>query len=180
MHTIPMLFKISALLINPMKRQTSRRPTSSLPESQNPQLNSTTGSAVAVTGANVEKIPGLNTLSVSLARIDYAPGGLNPPHTHPRATEVVYVLEGELEVRFITTANKLFSKTIMIGEVFVFPRVLVHFQKNNGESPASVLSAFNSQLPGTVSVAASLFATDHALPEDVLTKTQRWLIRLRK
>ncbi|VVA89713.1 unnamed protein product [Arabis nemorensis] len=132
-------------------------------------INSTTGSAV--TGANVEKIPGLNTLSVSLARIDYAPGGLNPPHTHPRATEVVYVLEGELEVGFITTANKLFSKTIKIGEVFVFPRGLVHFQKNNGKSPASVLAAFNSQLPGTVSVAAALFAAEPALPEDVLTKT---------
>ncbi|WZZ19648.1 hypothetical protein YC2023_112737 [Brassica napus] len=82
----------------------------------------------------MEKIPGLNTLSVSLARIDYAPGGLNPPHTHPRTTE------GELE-------------------------------KNNGKSPASVLSAFNSQLPGTVSVAAMLFAAEPALPEDVLTKT---------
>ena len=132
-------------------------------------INSTMGSAV--TGANVEKIPGLNTLSVSLARIDYAQGGLNPPHTHPRATEVVFVLEGELEVGFITTSNKLFSQTIKTGEVFVFPRGLVHFQKNNGKSPASVLSAFNSQLPGTVSVAATLFAADPALPEDVLTKT---------
>ncbi|CAF2052363.1 unnamed protein product [Brassica rapa] len=43
--------------------------------------------------------------------------------------------------------------------------------KNNGKSPASVLSAFNSQLPGTVSVAAMLFAAEPALPEDVLTKT---------
>ena len=34
----------------------------------------------AVTGANVEKVPGLNTLGVSMSRIDYAPGGgLNPP-----------------------------------------------------------------------------------------------------
>ncbi|KAL9248529.1 Germin-like protein, partial [Drosera capensis] len=48
--------------------------------------NNTQGSVV--TGANVEMIPGLNTLGVSLARIDYAPGGLNPPHTHPRATEI--------------------------------------------------------------------------------------------
>ncbi|ESQ36707.1 hypothetical protein EUTSA_v10008737mg [Eutrema salsugineum] len=132
-------------------------------------INSTKGSAV--TGANVEKIPGLNTLSVSLARIDYAPGGVNPPHTHPRATEIVFVLEGELEVGFITTGNKLFSKTIRIGEVFVFPRGLVHFQMNNGKSPASVLSAFNSQLPGTVSVAAALFAAEPPLPENVLTKT---------
>jgi len=37
--------------------------------------NTTSGSVV--TGANVEKVPGLNTLGVSLSRIDYAPGGLN-------------------------------------------------------------------------------------------------------
>ncbi|KAI9082669.1 hypothetical protein K1719_035538 [Acacia pycnantha] len=48
--------------------------------------NNTFGSLV--TRANVEKIPGLNTLDVSLSRIDYAPGGINPPHTHPRATEL--------------------------------------------------------------------------------------------
>ncbi|XP_010522863.1 PREDICTED: germin-like protein subfamily 2 member 2 [Tarenaya hassleriana] len=132
-------------------------------------VNNTMGSTV--TGANVEKIPGLNTLSVSLARIDYAPGGLNPPHTHPRATEVVFVLDGELDVGFITTTNKLFSKTIKKGEVFVFPRGLVHFQKNNGKSPAAVLSAFNSQLPGTVSMAVNLFAAEPDVPESVLTKT---------
>ncbi|KAK0589444.1 hypothetical protein LWI29_014409 [Acer saccharum] len=55
--------------------------------------NNTFGSLV--TGANVQKVPGLNTLGVSLSRIDYAPGGINPPHTHPRATEVVFVLEEE-------------------------------------------------------------------------------------
>ncbi|KAF9604174.1 hypothetical protein IFM89_003920 [Coptis chinensis] len=35
-----------------------------------------------VTPANVAQIPGLNTLGISIARIDYAPWGLNPPHTH--------------------------------------------------------------------------------------------------
>jgi len=58
--------------------------------------NTTSGSVV--TGANMEKVPGLNTLGVSLSRIDYAPGGLNPPHTHPRATELVFVLYGTLDV----------------------------------------------------------------------------------
>jgi hypothetical protein len=29
----------------------------------------------------------------------------------------------------------------------VFPKGLVHFQKNNANVPAAVLSAFNSQLP---------------------------------
>ncbi|KAM7470145.1 hypothetical protein LguiA_008328 [Lonicera macranthoides] len=123
-----------------------------------------------VTGANVQKIPGLNTLGVSLSRIDYSPGGLNPPHTHPRATEVVFVLYGELDVGFITTANKLVSKSIKVGEIFVFPKGLVHFQKNNGESPAAVIAAFNSQLPGTQSIAATLFASTPTVPDNVLTK----------
>ncbi|KAL7082242.1 hypothetical protein ACP275_14G087400 [Erythranthe tilingii] len=129
--------------------------------------NTTTGAAV--TGANVQRIPGLNTLGVSLGRIDYAPGGLNPPHTHPRATEVVFVLEGELDVGFITTANILYSKTIKKGEVFVFPKGLVHFQKNNGKSAAAVVAAFNSQLPGTQSIAATLFAAAPPVPDNVLT-----------
>ncbi|CAA7030574.1 unnamed protein product [Microthlaspi erraticum] len=124
----------------------------------------------AVTGANVEKIPGLNTLGVSLSRIDYAPGGLNPPHTHPRATEVIFVLEGELDVGFITTANKHFAKTVKKGEVFVFPRGLVHYQKNSNKAkPASVISAFNSQLPGTQSIAATLFTSTPSIPDNVLT-----------
>ncbi|KAL8027282.1 hypothetical protein ABFX02_14G085200 [Erythranthe guttata] len=129
--------------------------------------NTTTGAAV--TGANVQRIPGLNTLGVSLGRIDYAPGGLNPPHTHPRATEVVFVLEGELDVGFITTANVLYSKTIKKGEVFVFPKGLVHFQKNNGKSNAAVVAAFNSQLPGTQSIAATLFSAAPPVPDNVLT-----------
>ncbi|EAY73302.1 hypothetical protein OsI_01177 [Oryza sativa Indica Group] len=130
--------------------------------------NTTTGAVV--TGANVEKVPGLNTLGVSLARIDYAPGGLNPPHTHPRATEVVFVLYGELDVGFVTTANKLLSRTISQGDVFVFPRGLVHFQRNTGDKPAAVVSAFNSQLPGTQSIAATLFAASPAVPDAVLAK----------
>ncbi|KAJ0111166.1 hypothetical protein Patl1_00751 [Pistacia atlantica] len=131
-------------------------------------INNSVGSIV--TGANVEKIPGLNTLGVSLSRIDYAPDGLNPPHIHPRATEMVFVLEGQLDVGFITTANKLFSKTIKKGDIFVFPKALVHFQKNNGDTAASVISAFNSQLPGTQSIAATLFTATPAVPDNVLTK----------
>ncbi|KAK7284475.1 hypothetical protein RJT34_19221 [Clitoria ternatea] len=131
--------------------------------------NTTFGSLV--TGANVEKIPGLNTLGVSLSRIDYAPGGLNPPHTHPRATEIVFVLEGQLDVGFITTGNVLISKTINKGEIFVFPKGLVHFQKNNGNEAASVIAAFNSQLPGTQSIALTLFAATPPVPDNVLTKT---------
>ncbi|ONK65761.1 uncharacterized protein A4U43_C06F670 [Asparagus officinalis] len=47
-----------------------------------------------VTLVSAANLPGLNTLGISLARLDFAPYGLNPPHTHPRATEILTVLEG--------------------------------------------------------------------------------------
>ncbi|KAK6927931.1 Cupin 1 [Dillenia turbinata] len=122
-----------------------------------------------VTTANVMQIPGLNTLGVSMARIDFKPGGLNPPHTHPRGTEIIFVLEGQLDVGFITTANILITKTIKQGENFVFPRGLIHFQKNNGDTPAAVIAAFNSQLPGTQVVAVSLFVSTPPVTDDVLS-----------
>ncbi|TVU36837.1 hypothetical protein EJB05_18787 [Eragrostis curvula] len=126
----------------------------------------------AVTTADVEKIPGLNTLGVSMARVDYAPwGGLNPPHVHPRATEMLFVVEGTLEVGFVTAAgNKLLSRTISKGEVFVFPRGLVHYQRSVGDAAAVAVSAFNSQLPGTQAVAAALFGAAPAVGTDVLAR----------
>ncbi|CAK9135074.1 unnamed protein product [Ilex paraguariensis] len=110
-------------------------------------ISNTIGSIV--TPADVMQIPGLNTLVVSMARIDYAPG--------------------ELDVGFITTANVLISKHIMKGENFVFPRGLVHFQQNNGKVPAAIIAGFNSQLPGVQVIAATLFGATPPVPDNVLT-----------
>ncbi|KAK3159832.1 hypothetical protein QOZ80_1BG0051600 [Eleusine coracana subsp. coracana] len=135
--------------------------------------NTNNPNGAVVTAANVETFPGVNTLGVSMARIDYAPGGQNPPHTHPRATEIIFVLEGTLEVGFITTANKLFTKTITKGDVFVFPARLVHFQQNRGHGPAAVIAAFNSQLQGTQAIAMTLFGATPPVPSDILAKAFR-------
>ncbi|CAL4950370.1 unnamed protein product [Urochloa decumbens] len=126
-----------------------------------------------VTAANVDSFAGVNTLGVSMARIDYAPGGQNPPHTHPRATEIIFVLEGTLEVGFITTANVLFTKIINKGDVFVFPRGLVHFQQNRGHGPAAVIAGFNSQLQGTQVIAMTLFGSTPPVSSDILAKAFR-------
>ena len=87
---------------------------------------------------NVAQIPGLNTLGISFARIDYAPSGINPLHTHPRASEILTVLEGSLEVGFVTSnpENRLITDVLQKGDVFVFPINLVHFQRNVGTSNA--------------------------------------------
>ncbi|GAB2232080.1 hypothetical protein Droror1_Dr00011102 [Drosera rotundifolia] len=129
--------------------------------------NTTMGSAG--TAANVLKIPGLNTLGISMTRIDFAPGGLSPPHVHPRATEMIFVLEGELNIGFITTTNVLFTKLVTAGEAFVIPRGLVHYLKNDGLKPAAVIASFNSQMPGTLLISLALFTSTPPVPDHVLT-----------
>ncbi|KAE8659996.1 Germin-like protein subfamily 1 member 7 [Hibiscus syriacus] len=126
-----------------------------------------------VTPANVEKIPGLNTLGISLVRIDYAPyGGLNPPHTHPRATEILVVVEGTLYVGFVTSnpENRLFTKVLYPGDVFVFPVGLIHFQFNIGHTNAVAFAGLSSQNPGVITIANAVFGSDPAINPDVLAK----------
>ncbi|CAI9097446.1 OLC1v1033876C1 [Oldenlandia corymbosa var. corymbosa] len=120
--------------------------------------NTTNPLGSKVTPVFAAQLPGLNTLGISMVRIDYAPWGLNPPHLHPRATEVLVVLEGTLEVGFVTSSpeNKLFTKVLNKGDVFVFPVGLVHFQRNVGYTNAVVYAGLSSQTPGAIPVAAAL------------------------
>ncbi|KAL4556362.1 hypothetical protein LXL04_039013 [Taraxacum kok-saghyz] len=124
-----------------------------------------------VTQVTVRNVTGLNTMGLSMSRIDFAPGGLNPPHFHPRASEIFIVIEGKLDVAFITTDYKLYSKSVKSGELFVFPRSLMHYQINNGKVPALALAVFNSQSPGIQRVATALFASSPSVPNHVLAKT---------
>ncbi|KAG6412906.1 hypothetical protein SASPL_125601 [Salvia splendens] len=130
--------------------------------------NSPFGSSVLQ--GNVLAFPALNTLGLSMNRVDIAPGGLNPPHSHPRATETGVVIQGKLLVGLISTSNVFYAKNLTAGEMFVIPRGLVHFQKNIGEEKALIFTAFNSHLPGAVIVSLNLFGSRPSVPTDVLTK----------
>ncbi|XP_024022825.1 putative germin-like protein 2-1 isoform X1 [Morus notabilis] len=125
-----------------------------------------------VTAVNVAEIPGLNTLGISLARVDYAPWGINPPHTHPRATEILTVLEGTLEVGFVTSnpENRLIKKVVYKGDVFVFPIGLVHFQRNIGYGNAAAIAALSSQNPGVITVANAVFGSNPDISPNILAK----------
>ncbi|XP_077242807.1 germin-like protein 8-2 isoform X2 [Tasmannia lanceolata] len=129
-----------------------------------------------VTLVNVLRIPGLNTLGVSIGRIDFAPYGLNPPHTHPRASEIFVVQEGSLYAGFVTSStlpneqNRLISKILNKGDVFVFPKGLIHFQLNVGKTDAVGIAHFNSQNPGIITIANAVFGSNPPISDDVLTK----------
>ncbi|KAF3616931.1 Germin-like protein subfamily 1 member 14 [Capsicum annuum] len=126
--------------------------------------------------ADINSLPGLNTLGISLVRADFAPYGLIPPHTHPRGTEIIVVLEGTLYVGFLApdTMNPFktqsFTKILSKGDVFVFPQGLIHFQYNVGHTNATVLGALNSQNAGLIVVASELFGSNPPLLDDVLSK----------
>lgn len=132
--------------------------------------NTSNGLGSVVTNANVLNFQGLNTLGVAFARIDYREGGLNPPHIHPRGTELFYLVQGTLYVGFVTTApdNKLFAQTLHPGELFVFPRGLIHFQLNIGKGPAFGFAGFNSQNPGASQVAKAVFASNPPIDDKVI------------
>ena len=42
----------------------------------------------------------------------------------------LFLLDGALEVGFVDTTNKLFTQTLQAGDMFVFPKGLVHYQIN--------------------------------------------------
>ncbi|KAF9605161.1 hypothetical protein IFM89_014152 [Coptis chinensis] len=98
--------------------------------------------------------------------------GLNSPHTDPRATEILTVLEGTLYVGFVTSnpENRLISKLLQKGDVFVFPIGLVHFQRNVGYGNAVAIAALSSQNPGIITIANAVFGSNPSIPSDVLTK----------
>ncbi|KAK4589579.1 hypothetical protein RGQ29_020232 [Quercus rubra] len=107
-----------------------------------------------VTLVNVDKLVGLNTLGISLAHLDFAPYGLNPPHTHPRSTELLVVIKGTLLVGF--------------GDVFVFPVGLIHFQFNIGKTNALAFACLSSQNLGVITTANAVFGSVPPINPDVL------------
>ncbi|CAI0422963.1 unnamed protein product [Linum tenue] len=115
-----------------------------------------------VTPVAVTQIPGLNTLGISMVRIDYAPWGINSLHTHPRS----------LEVGFVTSnpENRHITKIIKKGDVFVFPVGLIHYQRNIGYGNAVAIAALSSQNPGVITIANTIFGSKPDINTDLLAK----------
>ncbi|KAK4379757.1 hypothetical protein RND71_001619 [Anisodus tanguticus] len=138
--------------------------------------NPVPGFGFAATIVDVNNMPGLNTLGISTGRLDLDPQRLVLLHTHPRASELITVLEGKLYAGFLVpdAANffksRLFSKILNPGDVFAFPKGLIHFQYNLGQKKATFLAVFNSQNPGFVVIPSSIFASNPPIMDDILAK----------
>lgn len=61
------------------------------------------------------------------------PCGMNTPHTHPRATEMLYVVNGTLSSGMIAENGARFVfNTLEAGSAMLFPKGSIHFQQNEG------------------------------------------------
>ncbi|KAL1203759.1 Germin-like protein subfamily 3 member 1 [Cardamine amara subsp. amara] len=123
----------------------------------------------AVTPGFVAQYPALNGLGLSTARLDLAPKGVIPMHTHPGASEVLYVLDGSITAGFVSSANAVYVQTLKPGQVMIFPQGLLHFQINAGKSSAAAFVTFNSANPGLQILDFALFANN--LPTDLVVGT---------
>ncbi|MQL73609.1 hypothetical protein Taro_005963 [Colocasia esculenta] len=121
------------------------------------------------------QFPGLNTLGLGVGRTDLGPGGLVLPHSHPRASEMLYVTRGAVVAGFVDTAGRLFKAIVSEGGVFVFPRGLIHFCVNTRcDRAATAVSVFNSQNPGRAGVADGVLVSAAAVAEKIMS----WLVGL--
>ncbi|XVE90097.1 hypothetical protein DITRI_Ditri20bG0050000 [Diplodiscus trichospermus] len=108
--------------------------------------------------ANVGQILGLDS-GISLARIDYSPNdGLNP-QMHPRATEILVVLDDT--VCFVTSSpdHQLITEVLFVGEDR-FPCCPVQY----------VFAGPGSQHPGVITIANSMFGSKLAINLDILAQ----------
>ncbi|CAK9150122.1 unnamed protein product [Ilex paraguariensis] len=131
--------------------------------------NTTNIIKAAVTPAFVAQFPGVNGLGISMARLDLAPDGVVPMHTHPGASEVLVVVQGSILAGFISSANGVYVKTLKKGDIMVFPQGLLHFQINAGGIPAIAFVSFSSPSPGLQITDFALFANN--LPSKLVVKT---------
>ncbi|KAI4381834.1 hypothetical protein MLD38_007869 [Melastoma candidum] len=123
----------------------------------------------AVTPAFAAQFPGVNGLGISAARLDLAPGGVIPMHTHPGASELLIVARGRITSGFISSANNVYYKTLKKGDSIVLPQGLLHFQVNAAKIHSVAFVSFSSPVPGLQILDFALFANN--LPSLLVEKT---------
>ncbi|KAJ7131943.1 RmlC-like cupin domain-containing protein [Mycena filopes] len=134
-----------------------------------PALKATTGAGGKVITANAGNFPAVVGNGAAMAIGILEPCGLNTPHTHPRATEIQFNVNGTtIRTGMITENNARFVMTdLSPGGMTIFPQGSVHFQMNEGCTPALFVSGFNSEDPGALQIAQRFTG----LPPDIVGAT---------
>jgi len=114
----------------------------------------------------VSQLPSLAGQGVSYTLFNIEPCGINLPHVHPRATELLYVIHGQNLRTAFTEENggRVIVNDISTGVATFFPEGLIHYQQNLSCEKSTYLSALNHEDPGVVTVTTQFFS----LPEEAI------------
>ncbi|KZT74362.1 RmlC-like cupin [Daedalea quercina L-15889] len=122
------------------------------------------GAAGHLVLASVSDFPALVGNGVALLAGFLGPCGMNTPHTHPRATEFLYLVNGTLQNGMITeTGSRFIVNNMTAGQAMLLPQGSIHFQFNDNCEPVQFVSALNSEDPGTLLAAQGLFGLPPAI-----------------
>jgi len=116
-------------------------------------------SAGTIQPVDVVNLPSLAGQGLSYSLFTIEPCGINLPHVHPRATELLYVIGGkDLRTAFVEeNGGRVIVNDIGMGEVTFFPEGLVHYQQNLSCETVTYISALNSEDPGVITVSTQFF-----------------------
>ncbi|KAF2802027.1 RmlC-like cupin [Mytilinidion resinicola] len=121
----------------------------------------------ALKAANGETFPVSKGLGISTTLGFLDPCGLNTPHIHPRATEFLTVVEGELisgmvlENNLVTGDKQEITTDLQQFQGTVFPQGSFHYQFNPScDNKATFVAALSSDDPGTTQIAQNAFLLD--------------------
>ncbi|KAH7105182.1 RmlC-like cupin [Auriculariales sp. MPI-PUGE-AT-0066] len=149
-----------------------------------PAKKAVAGAGGRTVSSNVANFPALFGAGIAMTLGFMQPCSLNSPHTHPRASEVLIMINGTIEAGFLAENGARFvMNTVEPMEATVFPRgsirrlffirfatncpeltAVIDFQANLGCKPVLFAATLNHEDPGTLQVAQRFFA----LPAEVV------------
>ena len=92
---------------------------------------------------------------------------MNTPHTHPRATEFLFLVNGQMDAGFIEENGARFVvNTLTQGQGTIFPKGSIHYQLNLGCEPITFVAALNDEDPGVNQVAQRCEYSDPGVSQD--------------
>jgi len=131
----------------------------------NPYINSTQeeigleiGNGGRIISAIPSNYPAMIGHGISMTLGIIEPCGLNLPHTHPRATEMNYIISGSFSAGFFFEDGERFiGNNLTAGMITIFPKGSIHFEQNKDCEPAMFLAAFTTEDPGVQSISKNYF-----------------------
>ncbi|KAI8585395.1 RmlC-like cupin domain-containing protein [Geranomyces variabilis] len=130
---------------------------------------------------NLKSLPALDRQNIALTLILLEPCGANLPHTHPRASEALYVINGEKVLVGVIEENgsKVILNNLDTGKATFVPQGALHFEQNLTCEPAVLIAANPSEDPGTLTIASEFWMLPDGTLEASLGVDEREVRKIR-